>query len=108
MDSMEKVSMGMGKPLPPELPDPDIYTVDFDEGDDPQHPYNWTRSSKYDSPRVHFSADRKAHNTSSGTDSSPPSWSASGPTSYPLAAPSSPRPPRQPAKTSASRGRSRR
>lgn len=38
--------MGMGKPLPPELPDPDLYTVDFDEADDPLHPYNWRRSAK--------------------------------------------------------------
>lgn len=43
---MEKLSMGMGKSLPPVLPEPDIYTVEFDEADDPLHPYNWIRSRK--------------------------------------------------------------
>lgn len=38
--------MGMGKSLPPVLPEPDIYTVEFDEADDPLHPYNWRRSKK--------------------------------------------------------------
>jgi hypothetical protein len=47
MDWMEKVSMGMDKPLPPELPDPEMYTVEFEDAGDPQHPYNWKRSSKY-------------------------------------------------------------
>lgn len=43
---MEKLSMGMSKPLPPTLPDQDVYTVEFDEADDALHPYNWGRSLK--------------------------------------------------------------
>ena len=39
--------MGMGKPIPPPLPDLEDYTVDFDGVDDPMHPYNWKRSAKY-------------------------------------------------------------
>lgn len=47
----EKLSMGMGKPIPPTLPDQDIYTAEFEE-DDPLHPYSWSRSAKYDTPRL--------------------------------------------------------
>lgn len=43
----EKLFLGMGKPLPPRLPDAEEYTVEFDGEDDPIHPYNWTRSAKY-------------------------------------------------------------
>ena len=39
--------MGMGKPIPPTLPNPKDYTVEFDETKDPMHPYNWKRSTKY-------------------------------------------------------------
>jgi DHA1 family multidrug resistance protein-like MFS transporter len=39
--------MGMGKPIPPPLPDPKEYRVEFDEKNDPMHPYNWKRSRKY-------------------------------------------------------------
>ncbi|KAI7773713.1 hypothetical protein LA080_010033 [Diaporthe eres] len=42
---MEKLSMGMGKPIPPTLPDQDIYTAEFEEND-PLHPYSWSRSAK--------------------------------------------------------------
>ncbi|KAI4210577.1 MAG: hypothetical protein LQ351_006555 [Letrouitia transgressa] len=41
----EELSMGMGKPIPPPLPDPEHYKVDFDPMDDPFHPYNWKRST---------------------------------------------------------------
>lgn len=43
----EKISMGMGKPIPPSLPNPKHYTVEFDATKDPMHPYNWKRSTKY-------------------------------------------------------------
>jgi DHA1 family multidrug resistance protein-like MFS transporter len=43
----EKLSMGMGKPIPPLLPDPEDYKVEFDRENDPMHPYNWKRSTKY-------------------------------------------------------------
>ena len=43
----EKLSMGMGKPIPPSLPNPEYYTVEFDETQDYMHPYNWKRSTKY-------------------------------------------------------------
>ena len=43
----EVLSMGMGRPIPPPLPEPDDYTVEFDGMDDPMHPYNWQRSTKY-------------------------------------------------------------
>lgn len=43
----EKISMGMGRPIPPPLPHPEDYAVEFDEMIDPMHPYNWKRSSKY-------------------------------------------------------------
>ena len=43
----EKVSIGIDKPLPPPLPDPRHYLVDFDGVDDPIHPYNWKTSTKY-------------------------------------------------------------
>ncbi|KAJ4418219.1 hypothetical protein N0V82_005693 [Gnomoniopsis sp. IMI 355080] len=42
---IEKLSLGLDKPLPPRLPDPEEYTVDFDGENDPIHPYNWTRSN---------------------------------------------------------------
>ncbi|KAI1385546.1 putative bicyclomycin resistance protein [Hypoxylon trugodes] len=41
----EKLSMGLGKPIPPPLADPKDYIVEFDE-DDPTHPYNWKTSTK--------------------------------------------------------------
>ena len=43
----ETLSMGMGKPIPPSLPNPKYYTVEFDETQDSMHPYNWKRSTKY-------------------------------------------------------------
>lgn len=43
----ETLSMGMGKPTPPPLPDPTEYTVEFDGMNDPEHPYNWKSSTKY-------------------------------------------------------------
>ena len=43
----ETLSMGMGKPTPPPLPDPTKYTVEFDGMNDPEHPYNWKSSTKY-------------------------------------------------------------
>ncbi|KAF3761845.1 MFS general substrate transporter [Cryphonectria parasitica EP155] len=42
----EKTSMGMGKPLPPPLPDVEEYTVEYEGEDDPDHPFNWSRSTK--------------------------------------------------------------
>lgn len=39
--------MGMGKSFPPALLDPADYTVEFDGMNDPMHPYNWKRSTKY-------------------------------------------------------------
>ncbi|KAL1870447.1 hypothetical protein Daus18300_005133 [Diaporthe australafricana] len=36
----------MGRPIPPTLPDQDEYTVEFDEANDPLHPYNWRLSIK--------------------------------------------------------------
>lgn len=42
----EKISMGMGRPLPQPLPDPEDYVVDFDGIDDPSHPYNWKFTTK--------------------------------------------------------------
>ncbi|KAL9039113.1 MAG: hypothetical protein Q9214_005009, partial [Letrouitia sp. 1 TL-2023] len=38
--------MGMGKPIPPPLPNPEDYKVDFDRMNDPFHPYNWKRPTK--------------------------------------------------------------
>lgn len=46
----EKISMGMGRPLPQPLPDLEDYVVDFDGIDDPSHPYNWKFTSKYAIP----------------------------------------------------------
>lgn len=46
MKMNEKLSMGMGRPIPPTLPDQDEYTVEFDEANDPLHPYNWRLSIK--------------------------------------------------------------
>lgn len=43
----EKTSLGMGRSLPPPLPDAQEYLVDFDGLDDPEHPYNWKSSRKY-------------------------------------------------------------
>ena len=43
----EKLSMGLGRPIPPPLPDLEDYTVMFDGMDDLMHPYNWERSTKY-------------------------------------------------------------
>lgn len=43
----EKLTMGNGKPLPPPLPDPEAYTVEFDKATDPTYPYNWKLSTKY-------------------------------------------------------------
>ncbi|KAJ5586974.1 uncharacterized protein N7459_002739 [Penicillium hispanicum] len=42
----QKLSMGMGRPFPPPLPQPDGYIVDFDGKDDPTHPYNWNLRRK--------------------------------------------------------------
>jgi DHA1 family multidrug resistance protein-like MFS transporter len=42
----EKRSIGAGKPFPPPLPDPEKYTVEFDDADDPMSPYNWSTSKK--------------------------------------------------------------
>lgn len=43
----EKLSMGMGKPIPAPLPNLEDYTVEFDGVADSMHPYNWKRSTKY-------------------------------------------------------------
>lgn len=56
---IEKLSMGMGKPIPPMLPDQDNYTVEFDEVNDALHPYNWKRSTKYDTSLRKLSNGRK-------------------------------------------------
>ncbi|KAJ5157263.1 uncharacterized protein N7482_008363 [Penicillium canariense] len=42
----EKLGLGLGRPLPPPLPDPQDYVVEFDGMDDPAHPYNWKFSMK--------------------------------------------------------------
>ncbi|KAJ5183461.1 hypothetical protein N7492_001077 [Penicillium capsulatum] len=42
----ESLGMGMGKPIPPSLPDIHDYTVEFEGIDDPMHPYNWKTSVK--------------------------------------------------------------
>lgn len=39
--------MGMGKPIPPPLPDTDGYTVEFDAKSDTLYPHNWKSSTKY-------------------------------------------------------------
>lgn len=39
--------MGMGKPIPAPLPLSEDYAVEFDEMNDPMHPHNWKRSTKY-------------------------------------------------------------
>jgi DHA1 family multidrug resistance protein-like MFS transporter len=41
------LTMGMEKPIPPPLPDPEDYQVEFDGKTDPMHPYNWKLSTKY-------------------------------------------------------------
>lgn len=41
----EKLSMGRDKALPPPLPDPEEYTVEFDDND-PSCPHNWTTCTK--------------------------------------------------------------
>jgi DHA1 family multidrug resistance protein-like MFS transporter len=38
--------MGMGKPFPPSLPDPENYKVEFDGENDVLHPFNWKLSTK--------------------------------------------------------------
>ena len=43
----EKMTMGLGRPFPPLLPDLEDYIVDFDGPDDPMHPYNWELPTKY-------------------------------------------------------------
>ncbi|KAL3430193.1 major facilitator superfamily domain-containing protein [Aspergillus tetrazonus] len=42
----EKCSIGAGKPFPPELPDRERYTVDFEGPDDTMHPQNWPLTIK--------------------------------------------------------------
>ncbi|KAJ5122068.1 hypothetical protein N7448_003199 [Penicillium atrosanguineum] len=42
----EKLSIGNGRSLPPLLPHPSDYVVDFDGPEDPEHPYNWSLSAK--------------------------------------------------------------
>lgn len=37
-------SIGLGKPFPPPLPDPNIYVVEFEGPLDPTHPHNWAPS----------------------------------------------------------------
>jgi DHA1 family multidrug resistance protein-like MFS transporter len=39
--------MGRGRTLPPPFLSLDDYVVDFDEPDDPDHPYNWKFPVKY-------------------------------------------------------------
>ena len=46
MTTCEDLSMGL-KPMPPPLPQFEDYTVEFDGTNDPMHPYNWKRSTKY-------------------------------------------------------------
>ncbi|KAJ5678215.1 uncharacterized protein N7477_003848 [Penicillium maclennaniae] len=41
----EKLSIGNGRALPPQLPHPSDYVVDFDGPEDPTHPYNWKLSA---------------------------------------------------------------
>jgi DHA1 family multidrug resistance protein-like MFS transporter len=43
----EKISIGNGRPIPPPLPHPSEYVVEFDGPEDPEHPYNWKLSAKY-------------------------------------------------------------
>ncbi|KAL4738491.1 major facilitator superfamily domain-containing protein [Aspergillus similis] len=44
--TIEKCSIGTGKPFPPALPDRERYTVDFEGPDDPLHPQNWSLRAK--------------------------------------------------------------
>lgn len=43
----EKLSIGNGRPIPPPLPHPSDYVVEFDGAGDPKHPFNWRLSAKY-------------------------------------------------------------
>lgn len=43
----EKLSIGRGRPLPPNILNSEDYVVDFDGIGDPTHPYNWKFSVKY-------------------------------------------------------------
>lgn len=43
----EKLSIGNGRPIPPPLPHPADYVVEFDGPGDPKHPFNWKLSAKY-------------------------------------------------------------
>ncbi|OTA98351.1 hypothetical protein M426DRAFT_17483 [Hypoxylon sp. CI-4A] len=42
----EKLSMGMDRPLPPSVGDPEEYTVEFDGENDVTHPHNWNTWTK--------------------------------------------------------------
>ncbi|KAJ5219108.1 uncharacterized protein N7498_001207 [Penicillium cinerascens] len=41
-----KLSIGNGRPIPPPLPHPADYVVEFDGPGDPKHPFNWKLSAK--------------------------------------------------------------
>jgi hypothetical protein len=47
LPSDKHLSMGMGRAIPANLPDPHEYLVDFDGPLDPLHPFNWKFSTKY-------------------------------------------------------------
>lgn len=38
--------LGSGRPLPEPLPDSELYQVDFNGPDDPEHPFNWSTGRK--------------------------------------------------------------
>lgn len=69
--------MGMGKPIPPTLPSPEEYTVEFDGTDDPKHPYNWSLSTKY-VVSIDSLSGRDTDSPSSKQDFSFRFWSAAG------------------------------
>jgi hypothetical protein len=46
-DMCKTLSMGMGKPVPLPLCNPEDYVVEFDGQNDILHPYNWKRPKKY-------------------------------------------------------------
>jgi DHA1 family multidrug resistance protein-like MFS transporter len=43
--------MGANKEYPPVLPDSEAYVVEFNGANDPLHPYNWSMTRRYFSPR---------------------------------------------------------
>lgn len=43
--------MGANKEHPPFLPDSEAYVVEFNGANDPLHPYNWSMTRRYFTPR---------------------------------------------------------